>query len=114
MMNVSFDGSPFQLRLDSPLLACFDPLALDLIRALLPRDGHLDVGGLLERVNGNYPAMSCYTIADFRPGMYTLDPRDIKKFGDEEQEFDYSAADQTERESADKTASFPFVAVDSG
>lgn len=28
LKNISFDGSPVQLRLDSPVLVCFDPLAL--------------------------------------------------------------------------------------
>jgi hypothetical protein len=31
LTNVSFDGSPVQFRMDSPLLACFDPLALDML-----------------------------------------------------------------------------------
>ena len=78
---MSFDGSPVNFRMDSPLLASFDPIALDLIRDLLPADSHLDILSLLERVNVNHPAMSCYTIPDFRPGTYTLDPRHIQKFG---------------------------------
>jgi hypothetical protein len=28
--NVSIDGSPVQIQMDSPLLACFDPLVLDM------------------------------------------------------------------------------------
>jgi hypothetical protein len=56
--NLSFDGSPVQFRLDSPLLACFDPLALDMIRDSLPADTPLEVGGLLERVNVNYPTIA--------------------------------------------------------
>ena len=36
LTNVSFDGSPVNFRMDSPLLASFDPIALDLIRDLLP------------------------------------------------------------------------------
>jgi len=114
LINVSFDGSPVQFRLDSPLFACFDPLALDMIRDSLPPDGHFDVGALLERVTANFPAMACYTIEDFRPGFYALDPRDIRKFGDEEDNFDYGAGEQAETEPVDKTTSFPFAAVDSG
>jgi hypothetical protein len=109
LTNVSFDGSPVRFWLDSPLLACFDPLALDGIRASLPADG-----GLLERVNVNYPAMSCYTIPDFRTGMYTLDPRDIQRFGDEEEDFDYTEGEPPEDEHADNASDFPFAAVDSG
>ena len=100
--------------MDSPLLACFDPLALDMIRDSLPAGIPLEIGGLLERMNVNYPAMSCHTIPDFRPGMYTLDPRDIQKFGDEEQDFDYSDSEQAESEPTDKAPCFPFAAVDSG
>jgi hypothetical protein len=114
LINVSFDGSPVEFRLDSPLFACFDPLALDTIRDSLPPDGHLDIGILLERVTVNFPAMSCYTIEDFRSGFYTLDPRDIKKVGDDEHDFDFSEGEQDETEPVDMATALPFVAVDSG
>src|SRR6266542_1631830 len=114
LSNVSFDGSPVEFRLDSPLLACFDPLSVDLIRDSLPSDPSFDIGGFLERVNTNYPAMSCHKIPDFLPGVYTLDPRDIQKFGDEEQDFDYGDGDQVVSEHGDKAESFPFASVDSG
>ncbi len=114
LTNLSFDGSPVQFRLDSPLLVCFDPLALDIIRDSLPPDGGLDVGALLERVNVNYPVMGCYSIDEFQPGLYTLDPRDIRKFGDEEQDFDYDQGEQAPIQPPDKATSFPFAAVDSG
>lgn len=84
--NLSFDGSPVAFQLDSPLLAYCGPLALDRIRDLSPADTPLEVGGLLERINADFPAMGCYTIHDFRPGMYTLDPRDLQKFGDEDED----------------------------
>src|SRR5258707_9958783 len=96
MTNMSFDGTPVQFRLDSPLLACFDPLALDMIRDYLSQNSALKVDELLERVNIYHPAMSCFTIPDFRPGMYILDPRDIQRFGDEEQDFDYGEGEQAE------------------
>jgi hypothetical protein len=111
LTNVSFDGSPVQFRLDSPLVACFDPLALDMIRDSLPPEGHLDVGTLVERHGA---MMACYTIEEFRPGFYTIDPRDIQKFGDEEQDFDYSEAAQAETQPVDEAKSFPFAMVDSG
>ncbi len=41
--------------MDSPLLACFDPLALDMLRDLLPASTPFEVAGLLERVNVNHP-----------------------------------------------------------
>jgi hypothetical protein len=100
--------------MDSPLLACFDPLALDMLGDLLPAGTPFDVAGLLERVNVNHPAMGCFTIPDFRPGLFTLDPHDIKKFGDEEEDFDYSDGDQAEGEPTGKVSSFPWAAVDSG
>jgi hypothetical protein len=112
--NVSFDGSPVQFRMDQPLLACFDPLALDMLRDLLPAGAAIDIDGLLERASANCPAMACYTVPNFRPGLFTLDPHDIKKFGDEEQDFDYGEGDETEGEPAGKAPSFPFAAVDSG
>ncbi|MBI3411603.1 MAG: hypothetical protein HY040_25015 [Planctomycetes bacterium] len=114
LTNVSFDGSPVQFRMDSPFLACFDPQALDILRESMPQDSPLDVAGLLERLNVNYPAMACYTIPEFRPGLFTLDPHDIKKFGDEEEDFDYNEGDQAEPVPAEKESSFPFAAVDSG
>jgi len=111
--NVSFDGSPVQFRLDSPLLVCFDPLALDIIRDSMPGDARFDIGRLLTRVNSNHSAMSCYRVNDFRPGIYTLDPRDIRKFGDEDSDLDYMEGDQAPSGSADHATRFPFVAVDS-
>jgi len=110
LTNVSFNGSPVHFLLDSPLLACFDPLALDAIRDSLPPEGHLDFSILAERVGG----VACHTIEDFRPGLYTLDPHDIQKFGDEEDDFDYSDAEQADSEPVDKAKSFPFAMVDSG
>jgi hypothetical protein len=109
LTNVSFDGSPVEFRMESPLLACFDPLALDMLRDLLSPDAPLD--GLLERVNADYPAMACYTVPDFKPGVYALEPSDIKKFGDEDDDFDYN---EGEPEPSDKVPDFLFAAVDSG
>jgi hypothetical protein len=42
-----------------------------------------------------------------RPGLFTLDPRDIKKFGDEEEDFDYSAGEEAVSEPGDKAPAFP-------
>jgi hypothetical protein len=47
--NVSYDGSPVQFRMDSPFLACFDPLALDMLGELLPEGASMEVPALLER-----------------------------------------------------------------
>ena len=113
LTNLSFDGSPVQFRMDSPLLAWFDPLALDVLRDSLLAGTPFDMAGLLEHVNINYPAMACISMPDFRPGLFTLDPHDIKKFGDEEEDFDYSEGDRAEREPAGKASSFPFASVDS-
>jgi hypothetical protein len=110
--NVSYDGSPVQFRMDSPLLACFDPLALDMLVELLPPGAPADVPGLLERANRNHPALACFTIPDFQPGLYTLDPHDIKKFGDEDEEFDYSE-EEVKSASPDSVPSYPFATVDS-
>jgi hypothetical protein len=117
MKNVSFHGSPVQFQLDSPLLLCFDPLCLAGIRDLLaswPTNAPIDVGLLLERVNNQHPAMSCYRIANFQPGLYSLDPRDIHKFGDEEPDLDYDGVQEDELGAAEVEVSFPFVSVDSG
>jgi hypothetical protein len=111
--NVSYDGSPVQLRMDSPLLACFDPLALDMLGELLPAGASMDVPALLERANANHPAVACFTLPDFQPGVYTIDPHDIKKFGDEDEEFDYGE-EEAKRESVGNGPSYPFAAVDSG
>jgi hypothetical protein len=109
--NVSFDGSPVQFRMDSPLLACFDPLALDMLGELLLPGFPVDVSRLLERANANHPALACFMISDFQPGLYTLDPRDIRKFGNEDDDFDYGEDEQQ----PDKTVpDYLFTAVDSG
>src|ERR1700688_4490718 len=109
--NESSDGSPVQFGMDSPLLACFDPVALDILGEILGPGSSFDIGVLLERANAKYPAVACITIPDFRPGLFTLDPRDIKKFGDEDDEFDYSDGDQ---ETGDLGPDYLFTAVDSG
>jgi hypothetical protein len=109
--NVSFDGSPVQFRMDSPLLACFDPLALDMLGDILRPGTPFDLGELLDRANANHPAVACFTIPDFRSGLYSLDPRDIKKFGDEDDDLDFSEGEQ---EAGDKAPDFLWVAVDSG
>jgi hypothetical protein len=111
--NVSFDGSPVQFRMDSPLLACFDPFALDMLGEILRQGTPVNVVGLLERANANHPALACFTIPDFQPGLYTLDPQDIEKFGDEDEEFDYGD-EEGKPASADSVPSYPFAAVDSG
>jgi hypothetical protein len=112
LTNVSFDGSPVQFRMDSGLLACFDPLALDMLADLLPLGAPMDVSRLLEAANANEPdALACFTIPDFRPGLYSLDPRDIKKFGDEDDDLDYS---EGEEETSDEAPQYLFAGVDSG
>jgi hypothetical protein len=113
LTNVSFDGSPVVFRMDSPLLACFDPVALDVLRDLLLAAAPFDMAAILEQANANYPAMACYTIPDFRPGLFTLDPRDIKKFGDEDEDFDYGG-EQAESDPDNTEPSYAFAAVDSG
>jgi len=109
--NVSYDGSPVQFRMDSPLLTCFDPLALDMLGDMLRPSTPFDVGELLERANANHPAVACFTVPNFRPGTYTLDPRDIEKFGDEDEDFDYNEGEQGP---GDRAPDYLFAAVDSG
>jgi hypothetical protein len=43
-----------------------------------------------------------------------LDPRDIQRFGDEEDDFDYSEDKRPDTEPVEREMSFPFAAVDSG
>jgi hypothetical protein len=111
--NVSYDGSPVQFRMDGPLLACFDPLALDMLGELLPEGALTDVPALLERVNANHPALACFTIPDFRTGLYALDPHDIKEFGDEDDALE-CRDEKVKRTPAATLPSYPFAAVDSG
>jgi hypothetical protein len=110
--NVSFDGSPVQFRMESPLLACFDPLLLDMLGELLPRGEPVNVARLLEDANANLPALACFEVPDFQPGLYSLDPHDIKKFGDDDADFDF-AKDDVATDDAVGTATYPFVSVDS-
>ena len=112
--NISLDGSPVLLLLDSAILVCMDPLALEMVRdelASLPPHSRTDI--LLRRANEHHPAMSCYHIPDFRPGLYVLDPRDIHKFGDDES-IDYDGPNDDEPDLCAPPDSYPFVAVDSG
>jgi hypothetical protein len=109
--NVSYDGSPVQFRMDSPLLACFDPLALDMLADILRPGVPSGIVELLDRANASHPAVACFTLPGFRPGLYTLDPYDIKKFGDEDDDYDYSEGEQ---EAGEKAPEYPWVGVDSG
>jgi hypothetical protein len=115
--NMSFDGSPVYFRMDSPLLLRFDPVALDMIRdrlASFSTDDPVEASRVPEQVNVKYSAMSCYQIGDFQPGVYTLSPQDIQKFGDEDEDLDYNEAEEDEKVSPDLQVHYPFVGVDSG
>jgi hypothetical protein len=81
---------------------------------LAPPGTPLDIGRLLERMNLHHSAIACYTIPEFQPGLFTLDPHDIKKFGDEEEDYDYGEAEEQDTEVGDKFSSYPWVGVDSG
>jgi len=111
LTNLSSDGSPVQFRMDSPVLACFDPLALDLLGELLSPGAPMDVRELLERANANNASLACLTIPGFRPGVYTLDPRDIKKFGEEDKDYEYSEGEQV---ADDEAPDYLYFGVDSG
>jgi hypothetical protein len=90
-------------------------MALNWVRdqiGALPVDDLADVSTVLSLVNANQIIMSCCDIADFRPGMYMLDPRNIRKFGDEDEEFDYDDADPTD-DSDQVAIRYPFVSIDS-
>lgn len=92
-----------------------DPLGLDWVRAqlaALPADQHSDVSTVLSLVNANQIIMSCCEIANFRPGTYTFDPRDIRKFGDDVEDLDYGEPSPV-MESGQDAVTWPFVGVDS-
>lgn len=110
----SDDGSPVRFRMDSPWLACFVPVALGMLRDIMSNAGQLDLAGLLEWANDSYPAVACYPLPDFTPGLYTLDPGDITRFGDEEDDLNFSEGEENEFEDDDAAPTYPFVAVDSG
>jgi hypothetical protein len=119
MTVFSFDGSPFRIRMDSPQLVCFDPLALDLLRELSLSGSVQDERELLQRANTVCPAVACFTIPHFRPGLYQLDPREIRKFGGDDDAFDYEDEEATEAGDVDPgsatvESAYPFVGVDSG
>jgi hypothetical protein len=110
---MSFDGSSVELLLESPVVVSFDPLGIDVIRdelGNLPPNARTDIALFLERVNSNFPLMGSYEVVDFKPGNYTLDPRDIKKFGDEDDGLDYEGLDEVGQE----PPGHPFFSVDSG
>ena len=112
--NVSLDGIAVQFQMDSPLLVFFDPMLLDGLRDLLPPGIPVDVAGVLDRANADFPAMACHTIPNFRVGVFTLDPCDIRKFGYEDEDLDYGEESQTHAEPDNAALSFPWAAVDSG
>jgi hypothetical protein len=114
--NISFDGSPVQFRLESPLVVCFDPccaeFVLEEMSAMTP-DSRANIRTVLWRMNGSFSVMSCFLIADFHPGLFTLDPCDIRKFGDDDEDFSY---DELEKEEDDPTidpTSYQFAGTDS-
>lgn len=117
MNNTSFDGSPVHFRMDLPILLVFDPVCLDGIHDLLaswPANSPIELTQLIERLNVRHSAVGCYEISDFQPGMYELDPRDIHKFGDDEDDLDFDDAREDESGAADDEVVLPLVAVDSG
>jgi hypothetical protein len=83
--NISFGGSAVMLRLESPLVVYFDPLALGLIAE---RFTHLSgsiqgsIDELVASVNDDGADIAYQEVAAFRPGFYTLDPRDIAKLNE--------------------------------
>jgi hypothetical protein len=117
MKNISEDGTPVDILLDSPWLVCFDPLALDFIPTVieeLSAIGSIELSVFLDKMNANFSAMSCYLIPDFQEGWYAIDPKDINKFGDEDDDLDYEEGLENEGESIDPATGFPWVGVDSG
>jgi hypothetical protein len=112
--NISLDGTAVQFQMDSPLLVFFDPILLDGLRDLLPPGKPVDVARVLEHTNADCPAMARHTIPSFRCGRFTLDPRDIKKFGDEDEDLDYGEETPMLAEPDIEALSFPWAGVDSG
>jgi hypothetical protein len=109
--NISYDATPVIFRLDSPLVVCFDPIALDFVRgqlASLPANARTDAGEVLQCLNENNAAISCYLIPNFQPGIFSLDPCDILKFGSEDDE-----GYDEDIESAVRAESYRYVGVDS-
>lgn len=78
--NVSLDGAPVRLRLESPHLLAMDMLALDglkdrwkLLSRVMPPDEDL------REQFGHLPGTMLYRrIDDFRPGLYEVDPHDLR------------------------------------
>ena len=58
--------------------------------------------------------MSCCQVTDFHSGDYAIDPRDIHKFGDEDEDLDYDSFEDDQAEVAEDSVRYQFVSVDSG
>jgi hypothetical protein len=113
--NISFDGSPVQFRLDSPLLVCLDPFLTNFVReemSALPPETRADIRTVLLRMNGSLSVMSCYQIPDFRPGLYTLDPREIRKFGYDDEDSSYDEEGKEENDPTIDPMNYQFVGTD--
>src|SRR5947209_4947703 len=85
--NISFNGEAVEFLADSPLLAVMDPIMFDGVREGL-KTLSSDKPPLLEVLETQEDlldgALAYHEIADFSPGIYRLDPRDIRKFGSNE------------------------------
>lgn len=114
--NISFSGSPVQFRLDSPLVVCFDPsyaeFVYDEMSAMTP-DSRANIRTVLWRMNGSLSVMSCCVIADFRPGLFTLDPCHIRKFGADDEDFSFDEEGKDEDDPTIDPTSYQFVGTDS-
>ena len=103
--------------MDSPFLLLVDPLALDWVRdqlAAIKETERINVGEVVSRINENTSVMACIEIDDFQPGTFRLDPRDILKFGRDEDGLDYEDVGGELAEPEDGSPSYPLVSVDSG
>lgn len=114
--NVSFDGSPIRFRLDSPLIVFFDPSYIDVIRdelSEIPPERSGDIRTVLWRMNGSLSQLGCMAVTDFRPGMYRLDPRGIRKFGDEDDDLSFDEEAKAEDDPTIDPAKYQFAGTDS-
>ena len=82
--NISFGGEPVEFLTDSPHLIVFDPLALDILGEY-SQEHPPESSGVLpvwaQRVHKNCLA-GLYEIANFRPGRYRFDLRNMQVCND--------------------------------
>jgi len=81
--NVSWNAQSVRFKLNSPHVAVFDPMMLDVLREEeVARGSAPDVlAAAAQRVACREPAFACVTLYPFQPGLFQFDPDQLETAG---------------------------------